>query len=406
MGSRNVPEVRVAGFSGEWESRKLSSIKDVRDGTHDSPKYYTEGFPLITSKNLTGSGLEMSDISFISEQDFKKINNRSKVDVGDIIFGMIGTIGNPVLIERDDFAIKNVALIKSGGKATNEFLIQLLKSSIFRKYIKNENAGNTQKFLGLGKIRNFLLHIPSYQEQIKIGSFFKQLDDTINLHQQELNTLKETKQGFLQKMFPKEGETVPEVRFAGFSGEWEECELGNIVDFFSGLTYSPENILPERGTLVLRSSNVKNGEIINADNVYVVPDIVNSDNVMVGDIIVVVRNGSRNLIGKHAQVKKQMENTVIGAFMTGIRSEVPSFTNALLDTMQFNIEINKNLGATINQITMGSFKKMKFIIPLDRNEREKIGKFFKQLDEKITLQQRELDLLIEAKKAFLQKMFI
>ncbi|EJS45089.1 hypothetical protein IC9_05518 [Bacillus toyonensis] len=197
----SVPEVRFPGFFGEWEQRKLSDIKDVRDGTHDSPKYYNEGFPLVTSKNLTENGLDMTDVSLISEEDFQSINKRSKVDIGDIIFGMIGTIGNPIIVDREGFAIKNVALIKNGGEVTNEFLIQLLKSQIFGKYIQNENAGNTQKFLGLSKIRNYQFLSPSYQEQIKIGNFFKQLDDTIALHQRELDALKETKKAFLQKMF-------------------------------------------------------------------------------------------------------------------------------------------------------------------------------------------------------------
>ncbi|HDX9492595.1 restriction endonuclease subunit S [Bacillus thuringiensis] len=197
----SVPEIRFPGFSGHWEQRKLSDIKDVRDGTHDSPKYYNEGFPLVTSKNLTENGLDMTDVSLISEEDFQSINKRSKVDIGDIIFGMIGTIGNPIIIDREGFAIKNVALIKNGGEVTNEFLIQLLKSPIFEKFIRNENAGNTQKFLGLSKIRNFQFLSPSYQEQTKIGEFFKQLDNTIALHQRELDTLKETKKAFLQKMF-------------------------------------------------------------------------------------------------------------------------------------------------------------------------------------------------------------
>ena len=110
---------------------------------------------------------------------------------------------------------------------------------------------------------------------------------------------------------------VPQIRFKGFEDGWLEDQLEERVEFFSGLTYSPRNVQKGVGTLVLRSSNVKNGEIVNADNVYVDPKIVNSKNVEVGDIAVVVRNGSRSLIGKHAQIKNRMDNTVIGAFMTG-----------------------------------------------------------------------------------------
>ena len=175
------------------------------------------------------------------------------------------------------------------------------------------------------------------------------------------------------------------------------------MNFYSGLTYTPDNV-QESGTLVLRSSNVKNGEIIDADNVYVNIDIVNSENVQDGDIIVVIRNGSRALIGKHAQIKGFRSNTVIGAFMTGIRSEHPAFVNALLDTPAFEIEIAKNLGATINQITGYMFSKMEFAIPSSKEQIE-IGKFFLNLDNLITLHQRKLDKMKELKKAFLNLIF-
>ncbi|MFM2784836.1 restriction endonuclease subunit S [Lactococcus lactis] len=203
----------------------------------------------------------------------------------------------------------------------------------------------------------------------------------------------------------KEKVQAPQLRFPGFTDDWEERKLGDEVTFFSGLTYSPDNIVESGSTLVLRSSNVKNGEIVDADNVYVENEAVNSDNVQVGDVIVVVRNGSRNLIGKHAQIKKEMDDTVIGAFMTGVRSDTPYFINALLDTEQFTREIYKNLGATINQITTGAFKKMQFVVPKNKTEKEQIGNFFKQIDDTIALHQRKLDLLKEQKKGYLQKMF-
>ena len=139
---------------------------------------------------------------------------------------------------------------------------------------------------------------------------------------------------------------------------------------------------------MLRSSNVSNGEVVDADNVYVNPQVVNSEDVKVGDIVVVVRNGSRSLIGKHAQIKAFMPNTVIGAFMTGIRSECPEFTNALLNTSRFEEEIAMNMGATINQITGYMFSKMEFKVPC-LDEQKKIGEYFEKLDHLITLHQRQ-----------------
>lgn len=213
------------------------------------------------------------------------------------------------------------------------------------------------------------------------------------------------KSAYLSEMFPAEGERKPKRRFPGFTDAWEQRELGGEVEFFSGLTYSPSNVVLENGTLVLRSSNVKNGEIVKDDNVFVDDRAVNSENVKSGDIVVVVRNGSRNLIGKHAQIKEDMENTVIGAFMTGVRGEQSSFINALLDTERFEFEIAQNLGATINQITTGSFKKMKFMFP-ENDEQKQIGTFFQNLDQTIAFQQQKLEKLQNIKKAYLNEMFI
>ena len=195
----------------------------------------------------------------------------------------------------------------------------------------------------------------------------------------------------------------PQIRFKGFTDAWEQRKLNDIVEFYSGLTYTPNDVRND-GTLVLRSSNVNNNEIIEADNVYVNPNIVNSEKVKIGDIIVVVRNGSRALIGKHAQIKQSMPNTVIGAFMTGIRSQCSSFTNALLNTQHFDEEISANMGATINQITGYMFSKMKFCVPTPR-EQIIVGKFFEHLDNLITLHQRKLDKLKNIKKSMLEKMF-
>ena len=197
------PQLRFAGFADPWEERKLGEFSDVRDGTHASPKYVSQGHPMVTSKNLTHSGLDMTDVSFLTDEDFNEINKRSKVSIGDILFGMIGTIGNPVIVDRDDFAIKNVALIKekTSNPMTNKWLLQYLKSPSFNRFIQKENAGGTQKFIALGLIRDMKLRVPEFDEQQKIGAFFKKIDETIALHQRKLEKLQELKKGYLQKMF-------------------------------------------------------------------------------------------------------------------------------------------------------------------------------------------------------------
>ena len=195
----------------------------------------------------------------------------------------------------------------------------------------------------------------------------------------------------------------PRLLFKGFTGNWEENVLEEVVNFFSGLTYSPNDVV-KNGTLVLRSSNVQDNQITTEDNVFVKESAVNCRNVEVGDVIVVVRNGSRSLIGKHAIIKEKKPNTVIGAFITGIRSNQPDFLNALLDSYKFNQEIEKNLGATINQITTGAFRKMEFSLP-SLPEQTHLGLFFRRLDSQIAESRAVLEKSRQLKKAMLAKMY-
>ena len=202
----------------------------------------------------------------------------------------------------------------------------------------------------------------------------------------------------------KEGQRkAPILRFKGFTDAWEQRQLQNQVQFFSGLTYSPSDV-KDVGTFVIRSSNIKDSTLISADNVYVNPNIANSEPVKKDDVIMVVRNGSKSLIGKHALVTRKIDNTVIGAFMTGIRSSTPYFLDALLDTINFKKEIYKNLGATINQITIGNLRKMTFKVP-NKSEKFKIGNLFKKLNYLLALYERKLKLLSQIKKYFLDNLF-
>lgn len=239
--------------------------------------------------------------------------------------------------------------------------------------------------IDIAGMKTILIPYTSFDEQKKIGNYIETIDRLITLHQRKCENLKKLKKFMLQKMFPQNGENVPKIRFYNFTDTWEQRKLFDFTYFYNGLTYTPDDVR-ENGTLVLRSSNVKHSEIVLNDNVYVDPIKVNSEYVKKGDIIIVVRNGSRALIGKHAVIKDEMPNTVIGAFMSGIRSQYSFFVNSLLDTSQFKEEILRNLGATINQITGYMFSKMEFMIP-SCYEQKIIGDYFSKLDNLITLHQ-------------------
>ena len=323
--------------------------------------------------------------AFITRELFEEFKAKYPYpDKGDILISASGSIGRTVEFtgENEYFQDSNIVWLKHDKNIINPFLRHL--------YSVVEWAGiegSTIKRLYNDNILKTEVMLPSVQEQTKIAEMLDRIDNLITLHQRKYDTLVNVKKSMLEKMFPKDGQSVPNIRFKGFTDSWEQRKLDEFVSFFSGLTYSPADIRPA-GTLVLRSSNVKDGEVVDADNVYVDPAVVNSENVQDGDIIVVVRNGSRALIGKHAEIKGFRPNTVIGAFMTGIRSEHPSFLNALLNTPHFDKEVEMNMGATINQITGYMFSKMEFMVP-SPDEQDAIGEYFKKLDNLITLHQRE-----------------
>lgn len=165
-----------------WEVKKLNNICDVRDGTHDSPKYLQNSeYILITSKNIVNGSIDFENVNYISEEDYIKINKRSKVDNGDIIMPMIGTIGNPIIAHIDGthkFCIKNVALIKFLADSTvnNMFIVNLMRCSSFSSYLLNQNKGGTQKFVALGAIRKLPIPLPPLPLQHLFAQRIEQIE--------------------------------------------------------------------------------------------------------------------------------------------------------------------------------------------------------------------------------------
>ncbi|WP_279036159.1 restriction endonuclease subunit S [Lactobacillus intestinalis] len=170
--SKPLPEItdeeKPFDIPDSWEWVRFDDILDVRDGTHDTPKYVANGVPLITSKNINSGKLDFTNINFISENDFQAINARSKVDKGDIIFAMIGTIGNPVLVDTDrKFGIKNVALLKHFTSELNMYFV--LDYLLVLQVMWNSTAsGGVQKFVSLRKIRKSIIPLPPLAEQNQI----------------------------------------------------------------------------------------------------------------------------------------------------------------------------------------------------------------------------------------------
>lgn len=146
-----------------WAMRPLGQLCDVRDGTHDSPKYVTAGYPLLTSRNLSEGHVSLDGAMLISEDDYRQINKRSQVHKGDLLMPMIGTVGSPVLVDHDPtYAVKNVAILKfRNAEASNIYVLHLLRSHYFDWVTSKRNRGGTQKFIALGDIRSMPVPSPA-----------------------------------------------------------------------------------------------------------------------------------------------------------------------------------------------------------------------------------------------------
>jgi type I restriction enzyme S subunit len=182
---------------------EAKEVIDVRDGTHDSPKYTNSGYPLITSKNLINGLIDFSKISYISEFDFDQINKRSKVETGDLLFAMIGTIGNPVVVQQaPKFAIKNVALFKKSELYDMKFLSFYLRSRKVVDKFQREANGTTQKFLGLGYLRRLIIPnvtLTLQKEKVaELNSFEYEIEKLSRNFNYELDLWDKLKQSTLQ----------------------------------------------------------------------------------------------------------------------------------------------------------------------------------------------------------------
>lgn len=402
MNEKKQPNVRFDGFTDDWEQRKLKSLVQlVVDNRGKTPVTQESGnHPLLEVNSLGEFSPNYDKVKkYVSDSIFSSWF-RKYLRENDVLFSTVGNTGLTSLMDKNINAAiaQNIVAFRFASEVYPAFAVQMFKQFDNLKKAKRIEMGAVQPSIKVTQLIQVKYTIPSFEEQLIIGKFLKSIDQLIASNQHKLDELKKIKKMFMQKIFDQEW------RFKGFTDPWEQYKFFQLTTSFSGLTYSPKNI-QNSGTLVLRSSNIQDNEIVDADNVFVNDDVVSSKNIQKNDVIVVVRNGSRHLIGKHALVKKEMEKTVIGAFMTGLRGANGPFINALLSTDKFKAEVNKSLGATINQITGKDFELMKFYAPKNQ-EQNTIGQLFVKFDSLIASNQEKLEQLKQLKKWFMQNMFV
>ncbi|PGV66909.1 methyltransferase type 11 [Bacillus cereus] len=342
-----------------------------------------------------------------------KTESKNKVENGDLVFVRSSEIPDEVgwakAYRQEEYALYSGFSIR--GKKKSDFdakFIELSLNNSNREQIERKAGGSTRFNVSQSILKSIEILEPSIEEQIEIGNFFERLDETIALHQQELTILKQTKQGFLQKMFPKEGESVPEIRFPGFSGNWEERKLKDIVTLLKDGTHGTHK--EGKDAFLLSAKNIKNGQIIinELTDRKISSDDYNSIfknyKLMDQDLLITI-------VGTIGQTALYTETTSKLAFQRSvaiIRGTKDMNQNFLKSTVNSNY-VQKQLKQSASMsaqagVYLGDLEKLKINTP-ELSEQVKIGNFFKKLDDTITLHQSELDALKEMKKAFLQKMF-
>lgn len=219
-------QTEVGVIPEDWEAEDIKQLTDVRDGTHDSPKYADNGVFFITSKNLINGRINFNNAPLISESDAIEIDKRSKVHEGDILISMIGTVGNAALVNFvPNFCIKNVALIKPyKSKVSSDYLIQLYRSKKYGEYIENKLDGGIQKFISLGVLRSTKIPLPPTKaEQEAIAGALSDADAWIESLEQLIAKKRRIKEGASQALL------TGKQRLPGFTGDWEVKTVGEVI---------------------------------------------------------------------------------------------------------------------------------------------------------------------------------
>jgi type I restriction enzyme S subunit len=219
-------QTEVGVIPEKWKIGSLGVICDVRDGTHESPRFFKDGVPFVTSKNIVDGHLDLENVSYISKSNAVEFDKRSKVDRNDILLSMIGTIGSAVLVECEpSFCIKNVALLKP-RKVSPRFLIHLINSPIFQKYLADNLDGGIQKFISLGTLRQLSIQLPDEPEQRAIATALSDVDALLAALDRLFAKQRDIKQAAMQQLL------TGQTRLPGFEGcsTFKQTEVGLIPE--------------------------------------------------------------------------------------------------------------------------------------------------------------------------------
>ena len=412
MMSKKSPQLRFEGFTDDWEQRKLGDVGKTKSGIGfpDAQQGGKQGTPFYKVSDMNNPGNEvvmMNANNYASDSQLKenKWNPINPQNSG-VVFAKVGAA---IFLDRKrivdtSFLIDNNMMSYLFDSSWNRYfgktLFEKLRLSRFAQ------VGALPSFNG-SDVEDIKVMIPEESEQKMIGDMFEKLDDIIALHQRKLDLLKEQKKGFLQKMFPKNGEKVPELRFAGFADDWEERKLGELALVLTGFPFKNEDFVDNGKYLVITNGNIQNEsstvDVSLGNRVDDLSDEIKERYYLNKNDILVTMDGT---VGRTAKVVD--DNLILAQRVARlVANKNTEFVYQWLNQGSFFNEMTKvSHGGTIKHISLNEISNYSATVPSNNIEQQKIGSFFKQLDDTIALHQRKLDLLKEQKKGFLQKMFV
>nr|WP_226388664.1 restriction endonuclease subunit S [Enterococcus casseliflavus]UBL09957.1 Type I restriction-modification system specificity subunit S [Enterococcus casseliflavus] len=409
---KKVPELRFKGFTDEWEERKLGEVGKTKSGIGfpDAQQGGKQGTPFYKVSDMNNPGNEvvmMNANNYASDSQLKenKWNPINPQNSG-VVFAKVGAA---IFLDRKrivdtSFLIDNNMMSYLFDSSWNRYfgktLFEKLRLSRFAQ------VGALPSFNG-SDVEDIKVMIPEESEQKMIGDMFEKLDDIIALHQRKLDLLKEQKKGYLQKMFPKNGAKVPELRFKGFTDDWEERKLGELASFSKGNGYTKNDLVEFGDPIILYGRLYTKYETV----IEKVDTFVNKkDNSIISEgseVIVPASGESSEDISRASVVGKS--GLILGGDLNIIKpvNYIDSIFLALtISNGSQRQEMSKRAqGKSVVHLHNSDLKQVNLLYP-KLEEQQKIGSFFEQLDNTIALHQRKLDLLKEQKKGFLQKMFV
>lgn len=391
------PKMRFSGFTDALEQLSLGEVliknsqknKDLAIENVESISNKT-GFTKQTEQfdDYSVASADLSNYYVIREKQFAY--NPSRINVGSIAYKAEGeekSVVSPLYVS-----------FSTTHRLEDSYLWNWVKTSGFERQRQTLSEGGVRDTLSFNQLAEMYLLAPNIEEQQKIGAFFKTLDDIITLHKRKLELLKETKKSLLQKMFPKDGANVPEIRFAGFIDAWEQCKYGEVIDLLSGQDFSPSEYNDTcNGIPYMTGASCIVGKETIVNRWTTVPRCLAEK----GDVLLVCKGSGYGAIAVMAQDKAHIARQFMALKPLPNLDKVFNFY--LLNSVIENIK--KDARGLIVGIARDAVLKQEISIPL-LAEQSRIGSLLKTLDDIITLHQRELDLLKNLKKSLLQQMFI